>query len=177
LFVIALGLLGGGLMAQQANHKESERQVNVILTADIVGQSTTEQITMLRTYVKNHIGSTIDFTLSGSFNRAQVAAAAYKDALAKAEQANSVIYAQAQAACASIKNAIDQTRCNQQYLNSHLQNVQLPEPVADPVQSDYYYKLVSPPWTADVAGSLFVDAIIAFVLATLSLIFVKEPHK
>ena len=177
LFVLALGLVGVGFNARNLNHAEANRQVQAIIDADLANQPVNDKITILRSYVQNHLGASIDFSLTGAFNRAQAAAVAYQDAAAKAQQANSEIYAQAQAACAAIKNAISQTKCNQQYLNSHLENIQLPEPVAAPVESDYTYKLVSPPWTADVAGALFVDAAVTFVLAIIGLIFIKEPHK
>lgn|GEM_PF-914096 len=177
LFGIALSLWLVGLYSQNMNHVESNRQVQVILDADLAGQPVADKITMLRAYVKNHLGATIDFSLTGAFNRAQVAAQAYTDAVARAQQANSEIYAQAQAACAGIKNAISQTKCNQDYLNSHLQDVHIPDPVPVPVESDYYYKLISPPWTADVAGALYVDAVITLVLAIIGLIFIKDPHR
>lgn len=177
LFAVALGLMGAGYLAKQANSDHAAAQVQAILDADLAAQPVNDRVKMLENYVQNHMGASIDFELTGAYNRAQEAAAVYKEAMAKAQLANSAIYAQAQAACAGIKNAVQQTKCNQEYLNSHLQDVKIPDPVIDPVETDYQYKLVSPPWTADVVGALFLDAALTFVIAVLGLFFVKDPHR
>jgi hypothetical protein len=176
LLLIAVAMFGAGFYAQQGNSKESSRRVQAILTADLAGKNVSGDVDSLTDYVGKHMGSSIDFSLTGSFNRAEDAFQAYQTAAAAAQQANSQIYAQAQAACAGKDDSIVQARCNTAYLNAHLQNVHIPDPVPEPQAADYYYKLVSPPWTADLAGALYLDGVISLILAIVAVIIWRKKR-
>jgi hypothetical protein len=176
LLLVTVALFGAGAYAQQASTKEASRRVQNILTADLAGTSVSGDIALLTDYVGKHMGSSIDFSLSGSYNRAEEAFQSYQTAAAAAQQANSQIYAEAQAACAGKADSIVQARCNTAYLNAHIQNVHIPDPVPEPKEADYYYNLVAPPWTADVTGALYLDGVISLILTIVAVIIWRKKR-
>ena len=162
LVVAAVVLAGLGLYFQAANAHYSHTQANAIVKADqaspAANVNSTPGLADLQTFVHTHMGSSVSFTLTGSYNQALKAS----QAAAAAQSSNANVYAAAQAACSGKTDSITQAKCNQQYLQTHLQS-QSSTPVAAPKQSDYQFRLKSPFWTPDLAGSLLLGAALAVV--------------
>jgi hypothetical protein len=163
LIVAAVAFGGLGLYFQASNAHYAHTRANAIVAADQVASvpttNTSPEFTNLQTFVHNHMGSSLSFTLTGSYTRAQQAA----QAAAAAQNSNANIYAAAQAACSGKTDSLTQARCNQAYLQAHLKD-QATGPVTQPNLADYQYHLKSPLWTPDLAGSLLLGAALAILL-------------
>jgi hypothetical protein len=156
LFVlIALALAGAGLYYRSINAKTAQTLVFELTQQDTAAADTTATLASLKNYVKTHMGSSVKFTLSGAYARAQAAATA----AAAATSANSQIYADAQRACGGKSDSLTLARCNEDYLAKHLTNVPVSTPVPAPKLSEFQYSLRAPIWTPDLAGALMVGAI------------------
>jgi hypothetical protein len=165
LFVLAaLALAGAGFYYRTQNAKGAHNRASQIVASDTAGADTVTAQTDLASYVKQHLGASVSYTLTGSYNRALAAAQA---SAAAASQANGQIYAAAQAACAGKSDSITQANCNQAYLSTHLVNVPTTTPAPAPDLADYKHSLTSPPFAPDLAGALFVGAAAALIMALL----------
>jgi hypothetical protein len=168
-FVAAVALLALGLFFEAKDSHYAHSQANAIVASDQVAPDPTAgsgpELTNLQSFVKSHMGTSVSFTLTGSYQRAQVAS----QAATAAQASNASIYAAAQAACNGKTDSLVQARCNQAYLQSHLP-ASTPTPVATPKLSDYQYHLTAPIWTPDLAGALILGALIAFALLLFSLL-------
>jgi hypothetical protein len=161
LFVLAaIALVGAGFYVRSQNAANASSREGDIVTQDLAGADTTASVAALKTYVKNHLGASAEFTLTGAFDKAMAAA----KASAAAQSANSQVYADAQRACSGKTDSITQARCNQAYLQQHLVSLPATTPVAEPKIADYQYKLRAPIWTPDLAGALFLGAAVSLVL-------------
>jgi hypothetical protein len=156
----ALVLAAAGIYVQWQNSQHAKNLAQSIEQQDLAGTSTTQSVADLGTYVKSHMGATVSYTLTGSYNRAVAAA----KSSAAAEESNQGVYAAAQAACMSHANSIVQAECNQAYLQSHATELQSPAPVATPKLASYEYTVKSPFWTPDLAGALMLGAIASLIV-------------
>lgn len=171
LFFLAGVILAGlGLASEAGDSHFAHTQADAIVTADQaataeVSQTTiSSRITGLKDFVRTHMGTSISFTLTGSYNRALAAS----QAAAAAQSSNANVYADAQRACMGKTDSLTQARCNEAYLQSHLQSQPSAQPTA-PKMSDYQYNLKAPLWSPDLAGALLLGALIAFILLLISL--------
>jgi hypothetical protein len=170
LYFLAVVVLAGlGLFFEAKDSHYSHTQANAIVQDDQAAPNpnagATAALRNLQNFVKTHMGSSVSFTLTGSYNRAQSAAQAAN----AAQASNASIYAAAQAACSGKTDSLVQARCNAAYLQSHLP-ASTPTPVAAPKLSDYQYNLKAPVWSPDLAGALLLGALIALVLLLFSLL-------
>src|SRR5580700_2676920 len=93
-FVLAaVALAAAGIYVQWHDIQSAKTLASAVTTEDVAGTVTTGSIAGLETYVKNHMGTTITYTLTGSYDRAVAAA----KAAASAEESNQGVYAAAQA--------------------------------------------------------------------------------
>ena len=159
--VAAVGLAVAGLVCRAATSHSATAQVEQILSSDTAGIDVTPKISNLKVYANEHMGASASFTLKGSYNRAVAAA----QTAAAAASNSSQVYADAQRACSSKSDSLVQAHCNQAYLAAHLTNVPTTAPVLSPVLANYQYQVTSPAWTPDLAGALFLGALVAFVLS------------
>jgi hypothetical protein len=165
LFIIAaIILLIAGIYARSASAKQAKTLANNVEVADLADTSTTATLTDLQLYVKDHMGASVSYTLTGSYNRALAAATA----ASSAQNGNGQIYAAAHAACSGKTDSITQAKCNQAYLSAHLANLPQPVPVTQPKLADYQYSLKSPSWTPDLTGSLLLGALAALILGMVT---------
>jgi ABC-type phosphate/phosphonate transport system substrate-binding protein len=156
----AIVLAAAGLLYRASSSHSARTQANQIVSADTAGTDTATQIASLKSYVGSHMGSSIRFSLAGSYNRAVAAA----QAAASAGNNYSQIYADAQKACSSKSDSLVQAHCNQAYLAAHLASAPSVAPVVMPVLASYQYNLVAPLWTPDLAGALLLGALVALIL-------------
>lgn len=172
-FLAAVVLAGLGLFLEAKDSHYSHTQATAIVNADQSSSCATpgsecnqaDSIPGLGQFVKSHMGTSVSFTLNGSYNRAQTAS----QAAASAQASNSNIYAAAQAACSGKTDSLTQARCNEAYLQAHLPAA-TPTPAPAPKLSAYQYNFKAPFWTPDLAGALLLGALIAFALLLLSLL-------
>lgn len=171
LFVlVAVILAAAGLYVQWSDTAYAKSQVQAIEAADQAGQSTTADIASLKTFVANHMGTSVQIQLSGSYHRAQAAASAASNRATTSQQSNAQVYADAQQACMSKANSIVQAECNAAYLQAHLNGANpspTPSPVPQPQLARYQMTLTAPTWTPDLAGSLMVGSILALGLTLI----------
>jgi hypothetical protein len=161
-FLIAAAILFAGAFYYRAhNAADAKAQVATIQNLDAAGSDTSAALANLRAYVKSHMGASATFTLTDSYNRA----AAATNAAAAAAAANAQVYAAAQAACSGHTDSITQAECNQKYLAAHLVNEPSTQATTPPRLADYEYNLRAPSWTPDLAGALFLGAIVALAAA------------
>jgi len=164
----ALLLLAGGLYVRAHNASVARQKADAVVALDKTGADTSVDRDDLKSYVATHMGASVTYTLSGSFDAAEAAA----KAAANASSGTAQIYADAQRICGGKTDSITQAKCNQQYIQSHLANLPTPTPVVQPKLSDYQYKLRAPLWTADLAGALLLGGIAALALA-----FLRMPRR
>jgi hypothetical protein len=164
-----IGILGAvvslGLIAH--SHSSARHQATQLVAQDAAGQDESQVVDKLRQYASHHMGASVSFVLNGAFERQQQ--------LAQTEaqpQTSGDVYKQAQAACASIKNPVQQAQCNQNYLNSHLQAA-TPSRVTQPNQADFSYVFASPVWTPDAAGLVLAASVLALLIAAGRLVLKK----
>lgn len=148
-----------GLVELGVTRNQAISQAQSIIAKDKVGDDTKADLTKLTDYIHNHTRTSVTFTLEGSYQRA--AQAAQQAAI---PQANSNVYAAAQAACNS-KNPVAMATCIQTYVQTHAPAGAQPHPVALPDVNAYTYHLNSPAWAPDVVGISFLVALIGLVTA------------
>ncbi len=166
LFIVAALLLAAaGLYTQYQDAASARSQAQAITTLDETGVSTTAQVESLKAYVSEHMGTSVTIQLTGSYDRAQSAAASSTKAAQAAQSANSQVYADAQKSCMSKADSITQAKCNAAYLQAHLSTAPTPSPAPQPKLSEYQFPLTAPFWSPDIAGALMVGALAAFVVA------------
>ncbi len=163
--VIALVLAGAGYFLKSRDAATASTSAARIVALDVAGSDITSQTADLKTFVSSHMGATVSYQLNGALARANAAATA----AAAASTAKSQIYADAQRLCSGKSDSITQAKCNQAYISSHLASIPAPVVVPAPKLSDYQHKLVSPAWTPDLAGALFVGAMAAGIFALLGM--------
>jgi hypothetical protein len=168
-FLAGIVLAGLGLVFEAKDSHYAHAQANAIVQDDQGAPNPNEGATAallnLQNFVKTHMGTSVTFALSGSYNRALAAS----QAASAAQASSSSIYAAAQAACSGKTDSLVQARCNEAYLQSHLPAA-TPTPVAAPKLADYQYNLKAPFWTPDLAGALLLGSLIASVLLLFSLL-------
>lgn len=161
LFIFAAVILGGACIFVRANSAHNSRlQADQIVKSDLSGADTAAAISSLKNFVNTHMGASVTFALSGSYNRAIAAA----QASAAPPNASNQVYADAQRACSGKSDSITQAKCNQNYLAQHLTVTPTPVTVPAPKLNDYQYNLVAPVWTPDLAGALLLGAVISAFL-------------
>jgi hypothetical protein len=167
LFVLAaIALAVASLYSLSQTGKEARLLAATTQNDDLAGTSTAGDIETLQTYVQSHMGSSVSYTLTGSYDRALTAA----KVAAAAQSANNGVYAAAQAACSGKTDSITQAKCNQAYLSTHLTNIPQTAPVYQPVISGYQHTLKAPAWTPDLTGSLLLGMLVA-----VGLTFIVKP--
>ncbi|HEY2003526.1 MAG TPA: hypothetical protein VGH44_00225 [Candidatus Saccharimonadia bacterium] len=162
LFVLAAIVLGVlGLYNLSENNKTSHALADEIVQIDSSSSPDVNSVVAdLKDFVKTHMGASVTYTLTGSYNRALAASQAAQDP-------NTKLYADAQQACMGKTDSLTQARCNEAYIQQHMTGVPAFSPVPTPKQSDYQVKLHSPLWTPDLAGALLLGAVVALVTALL----------
>lgn len=156
LVVVAVVLAAAGLYLIHKNGQYVKTQVAAIQSEDTTADPIAD-VTVLKSYIANHMGTSANFVLTASYNRALAAAQAAQAAAA----ANANVYAAAQAACSGKTDSITQAKCNAAYLAAHLQAQPQAAPATMPDIASYTYHLHSPVWTPDLAGSLLLGALLA----------------
>src|SRR4051812_4418793 len=95
---IVVALLALGLIAH--NHSSARNQATQLVQQDSAGQDESQAVDKLRQFVGHHMGASVSFMLNGAYDRQQQMAQTDSQ-----PQTSGDVYRQAQAACASIKNA------------------------------------------------------------------------
>jgi hypothetical protein len=164
LFIVAAAILGAaGFYFQSLNQREARAKADAITAADTAGTNTDAAVAALSSYVKQHMGTTVSYTLGGKFARDEAAA----KASANAPATNSQVYADAQKACGGKSDSITQAKCNQDYIAKHLVVTPSASPLPMPKMADYKLVLKAPLWTPDLAGALFLGAVLSFGYAII----------
>jgi hypothetical protein len=164
-FILAAAALGfAGLYFQSVNAKEAAARETKVVNQDLAATDTTAAIADLTDYVKLHMGTSVEFTLKGSYDRAMAAAKA-----SVAPDNSSQVYADAQRACSGKSDSIVQARCNQAYISAHLVTTPAPSPLPEPVLANYQHKITAPTWTPDLPGALLLGALIALLFGLAGL--------
>ncbi len=170
LVVAVLLAVTAGISWNQARVEARQLALSVE-AADIAGTDTTANRANLNTFVNTHSATSASYDLSASYDRDATAAAAVTTA-AKATQAQA--YAAAQAACTGHTTSIAQAKCNQDYLDTHLQLTPTPAPVPD--RSKYLISLHGPLWTTDLTGALLLGSACALALGLIKM-RPRRPHR
>jgi hypothetical protein len=169
LFILAAVVLAGaGIYYRAASTHTARLQADAIVAADAAGADINKDLAILRDFVSSHLGASVSFTLQASYDRML---AKSQPAAPAPVSSNSQIYTEAQRACAGKSDSITQARCNEAYLQAHLNSsTPTPTPVPGPVPklADYQYNLKAPLWTPDLAGALLLGAAAAALAAFLA---------
>jgi hypothetical protein len=166
LIIVAIFATIAGLISLGITHQQAVAMVQQIISKDKVGDNTTADIAVLTDFVHSHTRASVSFVLEGSYQRAATAAQQ-----AATPQANSSVYAAAQAAC-TVRNPVTTANCIMSYIQAHSAPGAQPKPVALPDQTTFTYQLNAPAWAPDVAGLSFLAALLCLV-ATVWLWFFK----
>ncbi|HVQ43955.1 MAG TPA: hypothetical protein VMT30_03235 [Candidatus Saccharimonadia bacterium] len=156
----ALALAAASIYFRAGNTRTARLHADQIVAADTVAADTTTQLAALKTFVADHMGASVTFTLQGSYDRAVAAATA----AAAVPDPNAQVYAAAQKACSGKSDSLTLARCNQAYLAQHLSTAPTPAPVPAPRAADYRRTFTAPLWTPDLAGALLAGAVAALIL-------------
>lgn len=154
--MVAVVLAAAGLYFMHKNSQYVKTQVAAIQSEDATATPAAD-LTIIKSYVSSHMGTSTNFVLTASYNRALTAAQAAQSAAAS----NAQVYAAAQAACSGKTDSITQAKCNANYLATHLQSQTQSTPTPTPQLADYTYHLSSPLWTPDLAGALLLGGLLA----------------
>ena len=165
-FVLVLAALA--VMAY--NQRQAQGLAKAIESEDQVAPPTDAVVKGLTDYAQIHMGVNVKYTLTGSYNRAVEST---KAAVAAASAANSQIYADAQKACSGKTDSITQARCNQAYLDSHLQSLTSPNLTA-PQVSSFTRTVKSPAFALDLAGALLAGAALSIVYGLYTLVIQRR---
>lgn len=153
VIVLAISWLLGN-----ASYQSSHKQAKAIAVADVAGTDTVAYQAKLAAYVKAHMQSSVSVMLSGSYDRAKLAAEA-----AANPNSTGAVYAQAQAACTSKADSIVQSRCVAAYVAAHSKANPNPVPVAMPSAADYTKTYLAPLWTPDATGFVAIIGWLALI--------------
>lgn len=164
--VIGGALLVAGFMVRAQTVAEAKRLADDIVKQDLAGANTVTAQQNLATFVQEHTGASVSYTLQGAYDR-DIASA--KATMAAATAANSRIYADAQKACAGKSDSVTQAKCNQDYLAKHVQPTITPV-VQEPVLASYQRHLTAPAWTTDLAGALLLGSGAALALGIINVL-------
>ncbi len=156
---LAALLAMAALISWNQSRLEVNRLIQGIEVADTTGTDTTASRASLDTFIQTHSFLQANYELAGSFDR-DVATATAATSAAKATQAQA--YAAAQAACTSHTSSVAQAKCNQDYLDKHLQPTPVPQPA--PVLTSYRTNVRGPWWTTDLTGALLLGAACALAI-------------
>ncbi len=147
LFIAAMAIVLLGCSLLVRNRQEAANQAKQIIVNDQAGANVETELLKLKVYAASHMKVNVQFTLTGSYNRAVEAAKA------EANKSNAT-YAAAQAACD--KKGVDsirQSKCVAAYIAAN------PSPMAAPKMPDiavYQRSYVGPAWSLDLAGILLL---------------------
>lgn len=147
LFVAAMAIMLLASIMLVQNRQKAANQAKQIIVTDQAGGNVDTDLLKLKVYAASHMKVNVEFTLTGSYNRAVEAAKA------EANKTNAT-YAAAQASCD--KKGVDsirQSQCVAAYIAAN------PAPVATPKlpdESKYQYHFIGPAWSFDLAGLLFI---------------------
>jgi hypothetical protein len=150
LIIAAAVLVGFGLWRIYANNQSAVKQTQAIIAADVAGSDIKAQTDALAAFVYGHMGASVRYELTGSYNRAVAAAKS-----AAQPQVSDSLYAQATAACAT-HNPVAQAQCIQNYVSA--QPAAATQAVTLPSVTSYNHQLTSPFWTPDLAGGSLLAA-------------------
>lgn len=147
LFIVAMLIALAGSILLVRNRQSAANQAKQIIVSDQAGTNVETDLLKLKVFAASHMKVNVEFTLTGSYNRAVEAAKA------EANKTNAT-YAAAQASCD--KKGVDsirQSQCVAAYIAAN------PSPVATPKLPDaakYQYHYIGPAWSFDLAGLLFI---------------------
>lgn len=161
LFVVAAIILAVlGLYYRSENAKTAHALADEIVQLDNTGSDTKATSADLKAFVSAHMGASVSYTLSGSYNRALAAA----QAATAAQDPNASLYADAQRACSGKTDSLTQARCNEAYIQAHQVTAPAPSPAPTPKAADYRVALRAPFWSPDLAGALLLGAAAALAV-------------
>jgi hypothetical protein len=177
-FGLAVVLTLCALLALRYNMVTVERMQQAIIEKDKTGENVTTDIEELRKFALSHSQSSVQFTLTGRYERAQ-----QKAEDEAVERQTGKLYEQAQAACDRPGvSSIAQAECVQKYVSARLKPGQNPQPYEPPEPSDPEFSVLiaSPAWAPDLAGFLLLGALLSAIVA--GVIYLKhliyfEHHK
>jgi hypothetical protein len=172
-FVLAAAALGfAGLYFRGQNATEANRRADAIVEQDLAGQDPTASIAALKAYVQTHTGASVDFTLTGAYDRDLKA---YQSAKSSTDQ--SQVYIEAQKACGGQRDSITQAKCVTQYVQARMAAATpAPSPPPEPKLAKYRYDLNAPLWASDLPGALLLGAVIAALFAVAGLFTRRKRH-
>jgi hypothetical protein len=173
-FLIATLVFAGiGIYGVFNNNSSALNQRNAILASDKAGQDTALARGTLANFVAAHMGSSVSFALSDSYNRDLKMA---QSAIASTSVSGTV-YAHAQAACSGQSDSITQAKCVTNYVSAHVQPGANPQPVALPSAVAYQYHYAAPGWTPDIAGLSLVLSLVSLTsLVVASVLHLRTSH-
>ena len=158
LIIAAAGLIVGGWQVL-AHRSYTAALKNTIVTKDNSALDTTGDQQVLKNYVANHMGTSTEVFMEGSYNRAAEAAKGVPG------QPSGEVYARAQQACSSRTDSVTQAKCVQNYVSTNAAPASNPQPAVMPTREAHTLKFKAPGWTADSAGLAFLIAVSSLVLA------------
>ena len=172
-FVLAAAALGfAGLYFRGQSSAEAGRRADAIVEQDLAGQNPASAIEALKAYIAAHMGASVDFTLTGAYDRDL---ATYNAAKASTDQ--SQLYVEAQKACSGRSDSITQARCVTNYVQSRLATATpAPSIPPEPKLSKYRYNLRAPLWSPDLPGALFLGAVLSALFAVGGLFVRRRRH-
>ena len=148
MVALAVAVIGLRFNSSQVNELRNE-----IIAKDLAGASAKEEISRLREFVFSHMNSSVEFELTGSYERAQ--------ARARGSATTGELYERAQASCdRQGVSSVDQASCVQAFLNRRTGSSGGVEP---PPKSQFRYSFASPSWSPDLAGFGLLAAAVFFI--------------
>lgn len=156
IFIVGLATGLAACFVLVGNRQHAANLAQQIVQSDQSGANVQTDVLSLKSYAASHMKVNVSFVLLGSYKRD--VDKAKNDAL----QSNAS-YAAAQASCD--KRGVDsirQANCVAAYLATH--GGQLSSPKLPDVNS-YTQHIVGPAWSFDIAGLLFIVAILLMVIA------------
>lgn len=157
-------------MSQYRN--EAIQQAEAIQAKDRASVDVTKEIETLKKYSSDHMGTSVQIYLAGSYDRAVAATKSTADPSASAR-----VYAEAQASCGSLKDSISQSKCISDYLSKNAVPAPNPKPATMPDQSKYIMLTSSPAWSPDLAGAFLLGAAVAGALGIIKLLFTPKRRR
>ena len=162
-FILSVILIVTGVLSMRINRQKALELKNQLLEMDQNGEDINTPLATLKTFVFNHMNSSVSFQLTGSYNRAVANASDNSHT-----NVNGELYKQAQDSCdKKALNSVDEAKCVQEYLDAHIRPAENPQPSKLPEIQAYNYAYASPFWTFDLAGWSFLGAVIATLVAII----------
>lgn len=159
--VLMIVLVVVGLFGMRQNNITAYEKLDEVMALDADEIEVDEELEELEEYVFSHMNASMQFTLHGSFRRAQEEAVIEAD-----ESVGSGLSQAAQDEC-EVEGSDPQVvaECYRDYVTSRLDDND--DSIDEPEREDFTYTLHSPPWTTDLPGFAFFGAVLSGLVAVV----------